>query len=251
MFGDYLLRALYTLTEGYDAWMTALVTCEKLKGEQGQGARWIYGVIFLTKLFSDRIRLEDLATTLSCSEPLRKYFLNFTRGEAAPWLLPRANKGFPATQPNKEKLVSLLRVLKEDTSYSGLLDDNTHVIMSENKVYSAISRESNTWVDEISTLIRNAEGALWMTNFAADRVEEAHDATYCFQVFKRIHERENIRTFYPNEDADDWKEYKTFSDKLKGIDPKGEAMTNLVKKHMVPGADQKFDYVGFTSSSPL
>lgn len=90
-----------------------------------------------------------------------------------------------------------------------------------------------------------------MTNFAHQQAEESYDAITGFTAMKRIYDREFLAPHYKTGEYTGYEEYKEFSDRLRGIDPKSEAITKIVSKHMTPNPNLRFAYVGLMISHPL
>lgn len=235
MFGTYLMKALYTLTEKYDGWCCALKACVHLE-EQEPDTRSYYGhVIYLCNILWDFVRMNDLTVTLACSRSLRQYFRNSDFDENNPNLDTVAIRRLPKVDKNRKiaALITILRAWKED------------------KVKTFLSDQYDTWVDEILTTFRDDKGDLWMTNFAHQQAEESYDAITAFGAMMRIYDREFLTPHYKFSDYKGYEEYKKFSDRLREIDPKSEAITKIVSKHMTPNPNLRFAYVGLIISHPL
>ncbi|KAG6361838.1 hypothetical protein INS49_010067 [Diaporthe citri] len=228
MVGTYLIKALHDLTEGLDAWSFAMRTCavlaREVDKEEPDFNRYISLLVYLCNVLRTRSQLENLRTTLACSQGLRKYFRNASFDENNPIPETVGNQRLP--KDNEESsLISLLKALREKD------------------VYDAISFESDGWADEIVTLCQRKEtGERWMTNFATDKAEESRDAMGAFLATKRMWEREYLARIYDPYDEEERKNYSSHSDRLRAINPMDRAFKAIVSKHMIPNPNLKFDY---------
>lgn len=226
MLSTYLLKALHTLTEGWDFWSAALASCEIL-GELNPGSpRYAREVTYLARLMLHRSRYRNLWETLVYSKPLRKYHFNTSRNDAQPEPFGEWHFALPLSNPKVAQLMSLLRA------------------MGEKGVDEVVSPENETWIDEIMALTRDSPGGQWMTNFGARSIQDTSDAACALSVAKRMWDEYDLAQDYSSVIPEGLWDFRKHSDKLQQIRPTDEALNNIVSKHMVPRPDLKFHYVG-------
>lgn len=229
MLATYLLQIVCYLTEGYDCWSNALSAIEHIDDEEEGSLERNGTIIYLVPLLLDRVRLPELWKTFACSKPLRKHFRNFSSDDANPNLCVVSSANLLKREPRSALCISLLNAIKDEHMQSGL----------------SILR--STYTTEIFHLVQHSPGGQWPSNFAAQMANEAHDASCAYNAVRRMWESAQIPAGWINAN---WDRYKEHSNNLRAIDPKGEAITNIVSKYLVPRPDLAFQYVGPTSPPP-
>lgn len=227
MFSEYLKQALATLTEGLDSWEAAKVVCEGLdRAETDKPLIWVGSIAALSMLFADRVRWLRMWDALAGSHSMRKFFKNAAKDSREKPILAAYWPPNPQAYPPKQmRLLSLLRA------------------MLEAEATTTLPSVGSYWVGELMDALKDGPGGQWQTNFATQMVEEAYDAATCFAIFRRIWETRLNSRSYPIED---WDQCKQYSARLQRLD--GEGILDIVSRHIVPRPDQRFDYVGPTSS---
>lgn len=226
MWAAYLMKALHTVTEGLDAWTSILCTIEQIQNTEIASDERKYYTVLLYNALHDRLRLGGLKDTLACSQPLRQYFRNEAHSEDPHAVKLRQSASTKdINNAQVASLVSLLRVMTEPIADQ----------------YISIERE--TWTDEITSIVYNDEGERWMTDYGFFEALENRYASELWLLFKRIWDYNNDDLLYNPEEEQykEWEIYRLPSDKLAAIDT--EDWVKIVKKHMLPSPQNRFDYV--------
>lgn len=229
MFSTYLLKALHTLTQGRDCWSQAFSVCKHLKdlGPDKVNERQLM-MAGLRGLFTDRVRVEELWRTIACSKTFRGNFeidSKASRDESYPPLFPN-NLGGPVHRD--PKAAQLVCILKEMVGDGGTSLGDVH-----------------TWVDEVFNLVQSHRGGQWPTKFAEQMAEEAYDCSCAVEACEKMQRNDQVPRGYT---VAGWEVYKLPSNKLLQIDPRGDNITSMLTRHMVPRPDLKFQHVGPTST---
>lgn len=242
MFGTYLMGALYSLTEGFEQWLFISRLVQTVKIKPVGSKDYTVNLWYVLNVLYDRLRLDDLRTMLACSSPLGKYFRNKSPFEASPDL-ESGLTGTPAIPENHSKvasLVSLVGVMKE------LKEVLPHIF------------GPSMWQSEILKIIQGNRGGSWMSNIVVQKVWDSLDAGNAYILARNTWERENLAQHlarhFPDDDYTGILEYPLWENheylpplrNLRKIDPKGQSITSLVSKHMIPCPDAIFNYVGYT-----
>lgn len=226
MWAAYLKKALHTVTEGVDAWTRIMCTFQRFQNAEDASDEWKSCTILLYNALHDRLRLGGLKDTLACSKPLRQYFRNEANSEDAHAVKLRqsaSTKDINNTQV--ASVVSLLRVMTEPIADQ------------------YIPHDRETWTEEIMVMLYNDQGERWMTDYGYSEALENRSAAELWLLLKRIWDYNGHDLLYNPEEEQykDWKTYRLPSDTLAAIDT--EDWVNIVKKHMLPSPQKRFDYV--------
>lgn len=236
MFGTYLLTALHTLTQGYDFWCNAFIRCENYIGnlkerlEKDNAEERHQTLICLSQLFQDRLSGRPLWRTIACSKTFRGNFLIDSKtslDDIHPLFCPNNLGSSVHRDPKAAQLLCILQTMLEEDECQAVCD-------------------IPTLMDEIFSLVQSHRGGQWPTKFAGQMTEEVYDASCALEACNKMREAERIPE---NWSVTNWDSYKKHSNKLLQIDPRGDAITSILTRHMVPRPDLKFQYVGSTSTS--